>query len=242
MAQRELTPDMTVGEVVAAYPATMPMLESLGIDYCCGGKRRLNEAADEAKMPVEALLAVLRTTVAQAQAAPAVARDWQTAPLGELMDDIIERHHTFMRRELPRIAGLMARVAPAHGARHGEVLAPLAETFAALREEIESHLADEEERTFPMIRRLLTGPRDPQVDAAMDELEHEHDAAGEALARMRAVTNNYQVPADACPTYCALYDALQALERDLHAHIHLENNILFPRTRQLLAAGEEKAA
>jgi regulator of cell morphogenesis and NO signaling len=240
MTQSTLTSEMTVGSVVVAYPVTMRMLESLGIDYCCGGKRTLADAARGAHLPVESLIAVLNTTIAQAGQAPATERDWQTATLDELMAHIVDVHHTFMHREVPRIADMMARVVRAHGPNHGDVLQPLADTFAALREEIEAHLVDEEERTFPLIRRLIAGQRDPQTAEAVRELEQEHDAAGEALARMREVTHNYQVPADACPTFCGLYDALQELERDLHRHIHLENNILFPRTRQVLA--QEEAA
>jgi regulator of cell morphogenesis and NO signaling len=90
-----------------------------------------------------------------------------------------------------------------------------------------------------MIRRLLTGTADTQILQALGNLEHEHDVAGQALTRLRIVTSDYLVPADACTTFCALYDALQALERDLHQHIHLENNILFPRTRQSVAAEQE---
>ena len=240
MERITVTPEMTVGAVVAEYPAAMRMLEALGIDYCCGGKRTLKDAAAEAKMPVESLLAVLRTTIAQAEQSPAALRDWQTADLGELLDHIVKTHHTFMHRELPRIGQLMERVMNAHGERHGDILTPLAETFGALRADIEAHLKDEEEQTFPMIQRVLSGTADSRVAQALSNLEHEHDVAGQALARMRAVTNDYQVPADACTSYCALYDALQALEQDLHQHIHLENNILFPRTRQLLAS--EQAA
>jgi len=240
MTQPNVTPEMTVGEIVAKYPATMRMLEALGIDYCCGGKRTLTDAALAAQMPVESVLAVLRTTIAQAQQAPAVERDWQAAPLDELMEHIVATHHTFMHQELPRISEMMERVVRAHGAKHGEMLTPMAETYAALRAELESHLADEEERTFPMIRRLLTGARDKQIAQAVGELEHEHEAAGEALARLRTLSHDYQAPADACTTFCALYDALQGVERDLHQHIHLENNILFPRIRQILAS--EKAA
>lgn len=239
MAQISVTPEMTVGAVVAEYPAALRMLEALGIDYCCGGKRTLAEAAAEAQMPVEALLAVLHTTVTQAIETPTTQKDWQSANLDELIDHIVSVHHAFMHRELPRIGQLMERVMRAHGERHGDILTPLAQDFEALRTDIEAHLADEEERTFPMIGKLLTGAADTQISEALSNLEHEHDVAGQALARMRAVTGEYKAPADACTTYCALYDAIQALEGDLHQHIHLENNILFPRVRQLLAAQQE---
>lgn len=241
MDENKVTQDMTVGAVVAEYPATMRMLEALGIDYCCGGKRTLAEAAATAQMPVASLLAVLGTTIAQARQGPTVERDWATAPLDELMDHIIDKHHTFMHQELPRIGQLMDRVGRAHGARHGDILTPLAETYTALRTELEAHLKDEEERTFPMIRSQMAGKMNAETWQAVSALEHQHEAAGDALARIHAITHEFQVPADACTTYCALYDALQGMERDLHQHIHLENNILFPRTRQLLASIEQAA-
>ncbi|HEY3376174.1 MAG TPA: iron-sulfur cluster repair di-iron protein [Armatimonadota bacterium] len=241
MEKMTVTPDMTVGAVVAEFPATLQMFESLGIDYCCGGKRTLADAAQATQMPVEALLAVLRTTIAQSRQTPAVAREWQDAPLDELLDHILTVHHAFMRHELPRITQLMERVARSHGEKHGATLTPLAETYQALRSELEAHLTEEEERIFPMIRRVLTGTVDAEIIQAVSTLEHEHESAGVALARLRTLTQDYQAPTGACTTYCALYDALQALERDLHQHIHLENNILFQRTRQLVASKQEAA-
>lgn len=237
MEQIKLTPETTVGAVVAEYPSTMRMLEALGVDYCCGGKQALKDAAAGANMPVESLIAVLHTAVAQSTIAPTTERDWQSSNLSELIDHIIDVHHTFMYRELPRIEQLLERVGHAHGERHGDVLRPLTENFQLLKVDIESHLKDEEEYTFPMIRKLLAGTADAEVSQALTNLEDEHEVAGQVLSRMRAATEDYKVPPDACTTFCALYDALQALERDLHQHIHLENNILFPRTRRLLAAG-----
>ena len=233
MAELAINPEMSVGAIVAEYPATMRLFEALGIDYCCGGKMPLAEAARGVNMPVERVIAVLQAAMLQA---PAGERNWQTAPLDELMEHIVQQHHTFMRRELPRIAEMLAKVRRAHGERHGDVLEPLAETFNALRLELEQHLEKEETVTFPAIRMVLTGQADERARQTIVELEHEHEVAGEALARMRTLTNDYHTPADACATYCGLYNALQDMERDLHEHIHLENNVLFPRTREVLAS------
>lgn len=235
MKKRELTPDMTLGDVVATYPATMPMLESLGIDFCCGGKRPLDVAANEAKIPLETVLAVLRTTILQSQMAPSDSRDWQTVPLDELIEHIVEKHHTFMHRELPHISEMMGRVQRAHGDHHGAMLTPLAAAYAALRKELEKHLAEEEDPIFPTILRVVAGERGGAAIAAISQLENEHEAAGELLAQMRSLTSNYQLPADACNTFRMLYETIQEMEVDLHEHISLENNILFPRTRALLA-------
>ena len=241
MAKFDISPEMSVGALVAEYPATMRMLEALGIDYCCGGKLPLAEAARAANVPVETVMAVLRTAIAQAQQAPAIERNWQQAPLDELMDHIVQAHHTYMHAELPRIGQMLEKVGHAHGAAHGGMLAELSEVFKTLRAEIEEHLAKEEDVTFPAIRLLLVGQVDERVQRTVRELEHEHEVAGAALARMREITNDYALPEDACTTYAGLFTALQDLERDLHQHIHLENNILFPRVRQL-AASQGKAA
>jgi len=233
MADFEISPDVSVGAVVAEYPAAMRMLEALGIDYCCGGKLPLAEAAKAANVPVETAVAVLRTAIAQARQSPAVERNWQQAPLDELMDHIEQKHHSFMHAEIPRIGVMLEKVCRAHGEAHGSMLAQLSEVYQNLRVEIEAHLAKEEEVTFPAIRRLLAGQVDERVQRTIRELEHEHEVAGEALARMRDITRGYALPEEACTTFAALYTALQEMERDLHQHIHLENNILFPRVRQL---------
>ncbi|MHB9107915.1 MAG: iron-sulfur cluster repair di-iron protein [Armatimonadota bacterium] len=241
MAEFDISPEMTVGAVVAEYPATMRMLEALGIDYCCGGNVPLTEASKRANVPVETVVAVLRTAIAQAQQSPAVERNWQQAPLDELMDHIVRTHHTFMHAELPRIGEMLEKVTRAHGAAHGPMLEQLSEVYQTLRAEIQEHLAKEEDVTFPAIRLLLTGQYDERVQRTVRELEHEHEVAGAALARMREITRDYALPGDACTTFVGLFTALQDLERDLHQHIHLENNILFPRVRQL-AASQGKAA
>jgi len=241
MAEIDISPEVTVGAIVAEYPGTMHMLEALGIDYCCGGKLPLAEAAKGANVPVETVVAVLQTAIAQSQQSPAVERNWQLAPLDELMDHIVRTHHVYMHAELPRIGQMLEKVGRAHGAAHGAMLEELSEVFQTLRADLEEHLAKEEEVTFPVIRLLLAGQFDERVQRTVRELEHEHEVAGAALARMREITNDYALPEDACATFAGLYTALQDMERDLHQHIHLENNILFPRVRQL-AASYGKAA
>jgi len=232
MAEIDISPEMTVGAVAAEYPAAMRMLEALGIDYCCGGKLPLAEAAKGANVPVETVIAVLRTAVEQARQSPAVEPDWHMAPLDRLMEHIEQKHHAFMHAELPRIGVMLEKVSRAHGEAHGAMLAQLSEVYRNLRAEIEAHLAKEEDITFPAIRHLLAGRIDERVERMVRELEHEHEVAGEALARLREITRGYALPEEACTTFAALYTALQEMERDLHQHIHLENNILFPRVRQ----------
>ncbi len=162
MAHITITPRMTIRTVVAEYPATTRLFAALGIDYNSDCKRTVNDAARTARMPVDALLAVLRTTVNQVGKPTNGEREKQATSPGMLLDYIIDIHHTFMRRELPRITQLMERVRQLHGDTHGEILVLLSATIATLRSMLEAHLAEEEERTFPMIHRLLAGTLDAE--------------------------------------------------------------------------------
>jgi len=171
-------------------------------------------------------------------------RDWQTASLNELIDHIPTKHHAWLKTELPRLSRILHKLTEAHGAKHGDTLRALAGTFQALQQELDAHMMKEEVVLFPIIRSLEAASQagvqpapfhGGSVANPIRVMEHEHDSAGRALAEMRATTANYTLPADACNTYRALYDGLQELEADLHQHIHLENNILFPRAAALEA-------
>ena len=234
MDKLTITRDTALGDIVSAYPETMAMFEALGIDYCCGGKRTLNEAADGISMPVERLQGVLNTTILQVSQTGGMVQNWQQAPLEEIIRHIQDTHHVFMGRQLPRVQELLDKVQRAHGKAHGAMLDELGRTYGQLREEIEGHLHKEDTVTFPAITRLIGGTCDSIIRTTISELTAEHDNAGAALEQMRAVTHGYQLPDDACVTFSALFDGLQAMERDLHAHVHLENNILFPRSLAML--------
>ncbi|OPZ82800.1 MAG: Iron-sulfur cluster repair protein YtfE [bacterium ADurb.Bin429] len=236
MSTQAITPTTRVSDIAAAYPATLRMMESLGIDYCCGGKLPLETAAAEAHLPVETVIAVLETTIVQSRQSDEE-RNWSDAPIEELIDHIIATHHTYMHRELPRLEGIMALVGRVHGPAHGDVLEPLAEAFTSLKTELEAHLIKEEEVVFPAIARVVGGQRDESAVSGARELEDEHEAAGALLHEMHRLTDDFAVPDGVCATYEALYHDLQALEQDIHRHIHLENNVLFPRLLRLLAQG-----
>ena len=230
----------TVGEIAAQNPASVRVLERHGIDYCCGGKLPLAEACRARGIAAEELIAELERAAA---GAPQDARDWSSAALAELIDHILSTHHAYLRTELPRLDGMLARVLNAHSEKHGASLVPLGRTFAALRDELESHMAKEEMVLFPMIRKIEgareSGGTQPShcgsINNPIRVMEHEHASAGQALETMRSVTANYTLPEDACNTYRALFTGLDELEKDLHRHIHLENNILFPRAARLEA-------
>ena len=230
--------DGTVADLVLAHPALRPLLERLGIDYCCGGRKPFAQAVRDAGHDLKSVMDACQRTV-QASASTPAATDWTRATVTALADHILATHHVFTRSQLERIDGLLVRVQRAHAAAHGAMLGEVREIFDALRAELESHLAKEEQILFPAIQAIdgyLAG-RNARPDIhcgrvayPIRQMEVEHDAAGAALARLRSLTGGYQAPADACATFQALYEALPALEDDLHEHIHLENNILFPRS------------
>jgi len=216
-----LTEERTVGEIAAERPDSVRIFEKYDIDYCCGGGISLAAACAGRGIAPQRLIEELDAAVApHAGAAP----DWQTASLTDLIDHILTKHHAWLKTELPRLSRLQQKVTVAHGAAHADSLVPLGETFEALRQELEAHMMKEEMVLFPMIRAGIGSVANP-----IRVMEHEHDSAGRALERMRAVTGDYALPADACNSYRALFAGLQELEADLHQHIHLENNILFPR-------------
>lgn len=224
-----------VGELAAQSLSAVRVFEKHGIDYCCGGKRPLDEVCSAKGLDVET---VLRDLDAAEQACIPSQRDWNEVPLWELMDHIVSTHHAYLRTELPLIERAIAKVLDAHHQRHGALLAPIANVFEALKLELEMHIQKEEVVLFPAVAqaeraaeagRSWTPPRFGSFGHPIKLMEHEHDSAGHALAEIRRLTSDFTLPEGACNTFRALYAALAELERDLHLHIHLENNILFPR-------------
>lgn len=229
----------TIRELVGRYPRTRPVFERHGIDYCCGGGKCLAEAAGEHNLKLPELVNALEEALNTApDDTHAVERDWYAAPLAELVSHIVTVHHGYMRTALPRLRSLVPTVLKAHGAQHSEMLGQVQDLFNTLDSELSSHLMKEEQILFPYIVAAEAHRQGATVEPAacfgsvgdpIRQMEHEHESAGETLARLRHVTHDYAVPADACPTFSAMYEELQRMEADLHQHIHLENNILFPR-------------
>lgn len=225
----------TVGEIAAGSTAAAGVLEKYGIDYCCGGKRLLDDACREKGLSPDGI----RNEIAEAvTAVPAGARDWTTAPLSDLIRHIVRTHHEFLKLELPRIGQRVQRVVQAHGHHDPEALLELEDVYRTLWQEMDLHMHKEELMLFPAIEHFEAAtqsgsplPPSPfgSIANPITVMEREHDSAGDALARIRVLTRDYEVPAYACSTYRAMLLGLQALEADLHTHVHLENNILFPR-------------
>jgi regulator of cell morphogenesis and NO signaling len=225
----------TVREIAIHNPAAVRVFDTFGIDYCCGGKRPLDEACKKAEVPFDTVLRALQAL--EPVSAVPEERDWAAAALAELAAHIVNRHHAYVREETPRIERLLQKVVGAHGKKHPEV-AEIQQTFGALSGELSVHMLKEERVLFPFIGQLeaavQSGGDAPSgcfasVEMPISRMLADHDDAGALLTKMRALSDDYRVPDAACPTYRGLYAALEAFERDLHHHVHLENNILFPR-------------
>ncbi len=220
----------TVAEMVTERPARARVFERYGIDYCCGGRRPLAEAAIERGVVMDHLLAELAAAEAESEAE---AIDWSQRTMTELADHIEETHHDYLRAELPRLAMLIDKVATVHGEAHPWMI-QIRGIFGELCAELDSHMMKEEQILFPICRQLDAAGA-PQgfhcgsVQNPIRVMEHEHDSAGRALEAMRALSSGYTPPASACNTFRVVLDSLAQLEADLHCHIHKENNILFPK-------------
>ncbi|HUP04255.1 MAG TPA: iron-sulfur cluster repair di-iron protein [Bryobacteraceae bacterium] len=232
--------ERTVRELVVENPELTRVFERLGIDYCCGGGKSLEEACRAAGVPVDSAAASVGAA-AEAARTPRQGRDWSSAPLADLIDHIKSTHHEFTRSEIARLEPLFGKVIAAHGKNHAE-LAQIRDVFDGLADELAMHLMKEEMMLFPYIERLEEAALEhrPAMPAPFGTVGNpvrmmmqEHDSAGEALRTMRRLSDGYAAPGGACISYQTLYRALEGLEADLHQHIHLENNILFPRAIEL---------
>jgi len=221
------TPERTIREIAVGNPASARVFETLGIDYCCGGNHSLSAACARANVPIETVIRLLEEC-----AQPITQDALNDACLGELTRHIVERHHGFVRCESPRIRGLLDKVCDKHGRAHEE-LSDLKTLFAALTQELDEHMMKEERILFPYLEALAGGITAPaffgSVEDPIAQMIADHEDAGAILSEIRALTKGYTPPGDACLTFRALYAALEEFERDLHWHVHLENNIVFPR-------------
>ena len=228
----------TVREIALQYPISTRIFEEFRIDYCCGGKKPFEAACADAGVPVATVEEHLKELLANDSRRMPERFDRYT--LSGLVDHILETHHAFTRDEISSLAPLMEKVAERHGTNHAALI-ELRELVLTLFAELQPHMEKEELVLFPYLKELDSvrtgGLRIPapfgSVNGPISVMEAEHDAAGEILREMRGVTDDYELPPDACPSFTALFARLEALERDIHQHIHLENNILFPKAVQL---------
>jgi regulator of cell morphogenesis and NO signaling len=226
---------MTVRDVATELPQSTRIFEKLKIDYCCGGGQPLAEACASAGIDVDNVMEML-TEVTHSKSQD---EDFQT--LTELITYILDTHHVFTKAEMDRLQSLADKVLHAHGGNHPELI-HLDELLTRLCADLKPHMFKEEQVLFPYIvateeaanqKRAIPFAPFGTVNNPIRMMMKEHDTAGQILRELRALTSDYKVPADACISYKTLYQALENFERDLHQHIHLENNILFPKALDL---------
>jgi regulator of cell morphogenesis and NO signaling len=225
----------TVREFAVENPAATRVFEKFGIDYCCGGSQSLEQACAKANISAYEVLDIVEMAEEATHAAQQ-AHDWSREPLSDLIGHIKRTHHKYTREETVRLTALLQKVCSVHGKNHPELF-QIRAVFAGLAQELTTHLMKEEMVLFPYIERMEEAviQSEPVLPAPFGSvqnpvamMEHEHDSAGAALRAIRKASKEFTPPEDACISYQTLYQALAAFEADLHQHIHLENNILFP--------------
>jgi regulator of cell morphogenesis and NO signaling len=220
-----------IGEIVTKFPKAGEVFKEYKIDFCCGGDRPLLTAIKEQNLNEPEILDKINRLYEEAKSINVEDKNWEEAPFGELIDYVVNTHHAYLNVELPRISELTTKILRVHGGGHEE-LATVYRLFHSLKMELEQHLIKEETIEFPLIKEYEKNKSEDILNKAVkivEELESEHTAAGDIIKELRKVTNDYLVPDDGCNSYRLTYAKLEELEADLFKHIHLENNILFPR-------------
>ncbi|MGD9548418.1 MAG: iron-sulfur cluster repair di-iron protein [Candidatus Krumholzibacteriia bacterium] len=217
-----ITSETKVGQLAAQYPLATRVFARHGIDFCCGGGEPLGAVCAGKGLETATILAEIAQEL---EVADENADRWDTAPLETLIDHILVTYHQPLYEELPRLESMARKVLDVHRDKDPERLSELFSLYLEIQAELKQHMMKEEQILFPMIRQ----GQGARTGGPVAVMEKEHEAVGEALRRMRELTDDFTVPAEACNTWRALWHGLAALEKDLHQHIHLENNILFPR-------------
>ena len=224
MTIRETT---TVAEIAAALPASVRVFQRHGIDFCCGGRKPLAAVCDEHGLSFSEIAADIEASTAMRTGGD---RDWSREELGVIIGHIVVTYHQPLREELPRLEAMARKVADVHAGKAPHLIRVHA-IVAQLAAELAAHMRKEEIVLFPAIDALEVGALQSTnpISAPIAMMEHEHDDAGELLAELRKLTDGYEPPRWGCATMRALYHGLAELEAAMHVHVHLENNVLFPR-------------
>jgi regulator of cell morphogenesis and NO signaling len=239
----------TVADIALKKPQAAAIFEKLGIDYCCNGRQPLAAACEQAGVELDRVRNLLEQALSTNQSSAEV-ENWSEQSLASLIHHIVRKHHAFCREECLRLEPLLAKVVSKHGENHPE-LERVQAHFTSLRNELSMHLMKEEQMLFPYIvaleeseKQKSTSPRAPfgTIQNPVRMMMQEHDKAGHLIRGIRGLTENFTPPEDACNSFKALYQGLEAFETDLHQHIHLENNLLFPRAVALEDAARSSQA
>ncbi|ASA26413.1 iron-sulfur cluster repair di-iron protein [Paenibacillus donghaensis] len=224
------TAQALVKDIVLQFPKAADYFKAKRIDFCCGGAKPLSEAAEEKGLDTDSVLGDLHKLLEE-YPVPEEDLFWNQAPSAELVEHIIGKHHRYLREELPQIAQNVTKVYRVHG-EDSPHLAEMHSLFNSLKEELLTHTAKEEESIFPQLLAVAAEPNEQNLSelrASLTILEEEHDAAGDLLKKLREVTSDFTPPGHACTTYRLTYARLEELESMTFEHVHLENNVLFPR-------------
>lgn len=229
----------TIGEMVTKDYRKAQIFKKLGIDFCCGGKKTLSEISAKKGISVADIKKELEAANNVENNSCGLNFDkWE---IDFLSDYVISTHHQYCRESIPFITELARKVARVHGAGHPEVV-KVAEVFERIAADLTLHMMKEEKILFPYIKELVTAKKSGNkmeaksfetVDTPIRVMEMEHEQVGEDLGEIRELTSGYSLPADACNSYTILYKKLEEFENDLHKHVHLENNILFPKASKM---------
>ncbi len=234
----EMDKTSTVAELVVQDFRNAEIFRKFGIDFCCGGKVSVAEACVSNGVNFEEVSDALQTVTDQSQKS---LQNYSSLKLDTLIDHIVNTHHTYVRESLPMLDEFSAKVARVHGEAHPEVV-EIFQHYQAVSDELKSHMMKEENILFPYIKQMVeakeTGSTRPacpfgNVSNPIRMMEQEHESAGGNLHEIKRLSNNYSPPEEACNTYQVLYAKLKEFENNLHEHIHLENNILFPKAIEM---------
>lgn len=229
---QDILSEITIGEIVANDFRAASMFKEAGIDFCCGGNKSLTEACKEKGANASHLVQQLETL---AQTPVSGAMNFKEWDLSFLSDYIVNTHHKFVSKNLPELVFYTQKIANVHGEHHPELI-EVASLFTKINEELLQHLKNEEEVLFPAIKQAeknASAEVNSTIVSEITRMRGEHEFAGSAMDKINALTNNYLIPVDACNTYRVSLKLLEQFEDDLHIHVHLENNILYPKALKL---------
>ncbi|NFT07111.1 iron-sulfur cluster repair di-iron protein [Clostridium botulinum] len=225
-----------IGDIVTKFPKVADIFKEYKIDFCCGGDRTLITAIKEQGVNETELLERINDSYEKLKNnIYSKDRNWVEAPLDELIDQIVNVHHAYLYENLPKISELTTKILRVHGEKQPE-LSRVHKLFHTIKMELEAHLIEEETIQYPAINAYLRSNSEADLDKAINiinQLQDEHIGAGNILKELREITNDYDLPSNACTTYRLTYFKLQEMESDIFKHIHLESNILFPRLYEL---------
>ena len=232
--------DKTVGAIVADDYRVARVFQKYGIDYCCGGNETLSSACGSRGINISDISREIETVINQAHDRDLDYNSWN---LSFLADFIVNTHHAYLNANLVGIAANCNTIARVHGARHPELI-QIAAIFDKIVMDMIPHLREEESNLFPLVKKAesarksnekIDGKESLAITESLEKLIHDHDEIGEAVHQIGDLSSQYSLPQDACNTFSVTYHQLREFEDDLHRHVHLENNILFPKARRLIA-------